>query len=254
MSINVICPGCLKRFEVSEKFAGKKGPCPNCKTIIDIPKEQVVIHAPEEFVSGGKTVKGRAILKPITRLNTEFKTKSIIISAVGSLLVIVLAALLGWVKGKFGVSTNLYDLLGILGLAAISFPLTMFGYELLRESDELEFIQGNDLYKKSAICGGVYTLLWVFFELLTKYMQSEEWITWLAYLIPFIVFAVIASHILFDFDFPRGVLHFLVFFGPLLLLRGLIGLGWLWLVVSEITSGSGGSSIGPPPPPPPVGR
>ena len=31
MPISVVCPGCKVRFNVNEKFAGKKGPCPKCK-------------------------------------------------------------------------------------------------------------------------------------------------------------------------------------------------------------------------------
>ena len=55
MSILVICPGCKKQFQVSEKHAGKSGPCPQCKAIIKVPKqeEQVVVHTPEQFGSGG---------------------------------------------------------------------------------------------------------------------------------------------------------------------------------------------------------
>ena len=29
MSIHVICPGCMTQFEVSDRFAGKKGPARN---------------------------------------------------------------------------------------------------------------------------------------------------------------------------------------------------------------------------------
>ena len=44
MAINVQCSGCLKRFDVSDKFAGSVGLCPNCKTRIAIP---VIIEEPE---------------------------------------------------------------------------------------------------------------------------------------------------------------------------------------------------------------
>ncbi len=71
MPIPVVCPGCQKRFNVSDKFAGKKGPCPHCKTVIQVPEkgEEVVVHAPEEF--GPKDAKGRAVLKPIARKETK---------------------------------------------------------------------------------------------------------------------------------------------------------------------------------------
>ena len=67
MPIAVICPGCKTNFRVNEKFAGQKGPCPKCKTIVVIPQiEEVKIHAPEEFESGGKDSKGRPSAKPLT--------------------------------------------------------------------------------------------------------------------------------------------------------------------------------------------
>ncbi|MEC8508925.1 MAG: MJ0042-type zinc finger domain-containing protein, partial [Planctomycetota bacterium] len=34
MSIRVTCPGCHARFNVSDQFAGKSGPCPKCKKTI----------------------------------------------------------------------------------------------------------------------------------------------------------------------------------------------------------------------------
>ena len=37
MPIQVTCPSCLKRFQVSDKFAGKSGPCPNCKKSLRVP-------------------------------------------------------------------------------------------------------------------------------------------------------------------------------------------------------------------------
>src|SRR6185436_17408582 len=75
MPISVVCPGCKKRFSVSEKFAGQKGPCPSCKAVIQIPDkaEEVVIHAPEE--AGPKDSKGKTVLKPILREETRFDPK-----------------------------------------------------------------------------------------------------------------------------------------------------------------------------------
>ena len=65
MPINVTCPGCLKRFSVADKFAGKQGPCPKCKKIITIPKkeDQVVIHAPDHSEAGAVGAGGRHVLK-----------------------------------------------------------------------------------------------------------------------------------------------------------------------------------------------
>src|SRR6476620_5372965 len=77
MAIDVTCPGCKTRFQVSDKFAGKKGPCPKCKTVITIPKkeDEIVIHAPEQ--SGPTDSKGVAVLKPLTRVETTLSPVTI---------------------------------------------------------------------------------------------------------------------------------------------------------------------------------
>ena len=41
MPISVVCPGCKARFNVSDKFAGKKGPCPKCKTVLTVPRRRL---------------------------------------------------------------------------------------------------------------------------------------------------------------------------------------------------------------------
>jgi len=89
MPIPVVCPGCKKSFNVSDKFAGKQGPCPQCKTIIKVPAkaEQVVVHAPEGF--GPKDTKGRAVLKPIARKETKVSPRltAIVAGAIVTVLV-----------------------------------------------------------------------------------------------------------------------------------------------------------------------
>ena len=69
MSIPVICPGCHKSFKVSDKFAGKSGACPSCKTTIDVPEkgQEVKVHAPAAFAEGGRSTSGKLITKPIAR-------------------------------------------------------------------------------------------------------------------------------------------------------------------------------------------
>src|SRR5687768_11090930 len=92
MAIDVTCPGCKTRFQVSDKFAGKQGPCPKCKGIIKVPakSEQVVIHAPEE--TGTKTATGQPIFKPIAWKETRLTTLQIVIIA-ASVFVVLLATI-----------------------------------------------------------------------------------------------------------------------------------------------------------------
>ena len=58
MPIPVICPGCKASFRVSDKFAGKTGPCPKCKTTIKIP--EAVPQTEQVVIKGAKSLPGRA--------------------------------------------------------------------------------------------------------------------------------------------------------------------------------------------------
>lgn len=246
MAISVVCPGCYTRFQVHDRFGGKRGPCPKCQTLIDIPKESVVVHAPDEFASGGKTIKGRAILKPLTRLNTGFKTRDLMYAIGGAVVVLAITAGLG----SLDLGIGLRNIIGVLGLFLVAFPLVLFGREVLQDPDDLEEITRGEILKKSAICAAAYAVLWICFEFLAKYMQADSVYVWV-YLIPFAFFSLVAAHIVFDLDFARGLLHYFLFFAPVLILRWLLGFGWIWNFVAAATSGS---SVAPPPPPPGLGR
>ena len=95
MSIQVVCSGCKKRFQVSEKFAGKKGPCPSCKAIITIPEkaEEVTIHAPEEAKRpGGSAAPGLPTFKPMRRAHLT-ASPVMIVSVVGGVILTFVIAL-----------------------------------------------------------------------------------------------------------------------------------------------------------------
>ena len=91
MAIDVTCASCKTRFQVSDKFAGKQGPCPKCKTIITVPakKDEVVIHVPE---SGPKDSKGQLVLKPISRKETRLTPVNIGVIA-GSVVLLLIVSL-----------------------------------------------------------------------------------------------------------------------------------------------------------------
>src|SRR5438045_2173266 len=91
MAIDVTCPACHTRFQVSDKFAGKSGPCPKCKKTIKVPEkaDEIVIHAPE--VSGPKDSTGVAVLKPIGRTETRLGTLHIV-AIVASLMIVLIVA------------------------------------------------------------------------------------------------------------------------------------------------------------------
>ena len=190
---------------------------------------------PEEFVSGGKTVKGRTILAPLARLNTEFKLRDILLASGGLIAVFLLAAVLG----RLGLGSNF---LGLVGLIFVAFPLTFFGQRLLKDADDLHALEMPDIVRKCVICGGAYAILWVCFELLAWYMQANG-VFIAVYLVPFFLFSLFVAHIVFDFDFSLGLFHYLVFFIPVVLLRGLLGLHWIWEAFERTTGGN----LPPPP-------
>ncbi|MCY2992770.1 MAG: hypothetical protein NTY19_33550 [Planctomycetota bacterium] len=153
MAISVVCPSCKKRFSVHDKFAGKKGPCPKCKAIIQVPEktEEVVVHVPDAF--GPKGTTGRAVLKPVARADTKVSPVLTAIVIVASLAVLITAWLLRSPKGDV---SWLVLTVGALGLAP---PLVWGGYAFLRD-DELEAYRGRELLLRACICGLVYATVW----------------------------------------------------------------------------------------------
>lgn len=160
MPIQVICHGCHARFKVSDKFAGKVGPCPKCKVEIKIPEkdEEVVIHAPEEF--GPKGASGEAVLKPIEREERTFSQPVIIGIVAASLFVPLLALVLRFMftPDAEGVRSVPIFILA-LGAIVLAPALVWAGYAFFR-NDELQPYQGSSLITRVAICAVVYAVLW----------------------------------------------------------------------------------------------
>ena len=154
MPIQVTCPGCHKRFQVSDKFAGKQGPCPKCKTVLTVPKkeEEAVIHAPQEFGPKGKT--GQAVLKPIARTDRQFSPIVAVVVTGVTLMLFVLAWLVG--RSFEGEPPMIVLAAGALMLAP---PIAYAGYSVLRD-DELEPYRGRALWTRVAIVSVVYAATW----------------------------------------------------------------------------------------------
>ncbi len=238
MAINVICPGCMKRFKVSDRFAGQKGPCPNCNTVINIPKASVKIHGADDFESGGRSATGKLLLKPISRLVEDFNPVHAGIAVAGVAFVFLLATLLG----RLTLSMGTRDVLGVLGLIAIAFPISFFGYQVLRNREELFVMTGLDLYKMAGMAAGIYVILWFLFEVILWYTGASEWSVWI-YFIPVACLGMLAAHAILDINVGNAMLHHLIFAVSVIFLRGLMGLGWLWQATDPIRQ----STIGPPP-------
>ena len=224
MPIPVVCPGCKARFAVSEKFAGKQGPCPKCKALITIPAltEEVKIHVPEIFASAGKDTKGRPLSKPIPRRETKLETMTMVGIAAFCVIVLVVALLL---RG-FGEQSK-YPII-TLGLTVLSPALVAAGYFSLRD-DELEPYTGRQLWIRSAICGAAYMALWGVYALMAGSMGTaiEMW-QWMFIAPLFVSLGGLAALASLDLDFGSGALHYSFYLLVTLLLRWAAGMPPVW--------------------------
>ncbi len=217
MPISVVCPGCKARFNVSEKFAGKKGPCPKCKTVVTVPAapvEEVKIHVPEEYASGGKDSKGRAVSKPIPR--SEARLQPVLITA-------IVAVVLGSLGISF-VARHLAEKLPLIvvGLAFLSPAVAVAGYSFLRE-DELEPYRGRELWIRATICGLVYAILWGVYWRIWPALPGELY-QWLLVAPPIIGVGALAALATFDLDFSSGAIHYCFYLLMTLILAAVMGL------------------------------
>lgn len=222
MKIAVTCPGCLQRFEVSEKFAGKKGPCPKCKKEITVPalSEQVVVHAPE--TEGPKDAKGTPVLKPIRRVDVKFSWP--IAALVGGIGLVLLATAIG-IRFSFAEPPT-----ALLALTAIALgPLLAYGgYFFLHES-ELEGYSGKEAWLRAAACGGVYAVTWGIYWLVPQYlletatMAETTLITASVLLIAMVVIGSITAVLSFELENFAGVMHYLLYLGVTMLLAIVAG-------------------------------
>ena len=213
MAIQVTCPNCLKRFQVSDKFAGKTGPCPNCKKEIKVPdaSEEVVIHAPDD--GAPKDRQGVSILKPLKRTETDVTRKGMIITF-GAILLAVAAA----VGLRMGMETIPAYILALVALL-LAPPLVWSGYSFVRDS-ELEPHVGPDLRNRVLILSVILAALWLVYVFVPSYVMEYDSPAEMSYLWFGIIFAVmiglgaLASAATFDLEFLNGLtlagLYFIV--------------------------------------------
>jgi hypothetical protein len=224
MAIIVVCPGCRKSFQVSDKFAGKSGPCPNCKQTIQVPMpdEQVQIHVPTEFAGGGRDASGKLDLKPIARTDAKLEPLPTAIIVAASLVTLFLA----WAGGKAGVFHALWA--AAVGLLAISPPLVVAAYTILR-NDELEPYRGRPLYLRAAICAVGYVLLWGLFSFVASrgLITGEIWI-WFFVAPPFVALGGLVALATLDLDYGDALFHYSVYVLVTVILRWAAGMKWVW--------------------------
>ncbi len=224
MSIRVTCPGCHVRFDVSEKFAGKEGPCPKCKSVIQIPAadEQVVVHAPEH--SGPKDSKGEAVLKPISR-------SEMVLSGVQ--VTLIACTILGFLAVAF-VMRNMYPdkqnfpiYILAIGAVLMAGPVAYVGYAFLRNQEATPF-SGKDLWSRLGICTPVYSLLWMIMPMMAyAFPGNENSIGAVVGLVGMIAAGGAIGMLVLEFDYLVGILHYGMYLGLCLLGRMILGLGVL---------------------------
>lgn len=228
MPIQVICHGCHAKFKVSDKFAGKIGPCPKCKVQIQIPEadEEIVIHGGEEDF-GPTGVSGQAVLKPIER---EIKTYSTPIIA-GIVAVCCFIPLLA-IAFRFmfpvdadGIGTVPSFVLG-LGAAVLAPPLVWAGYAFFR-NDELEAYEGSELWTRVGICALVYAILWGVLWAIKHYgnIGASAEIYEIGVILAILVVAgAVASLATLDLDGLSAAMHYGMYLGITIVLRLIMNL------------------------------
>ena len=228
MQIAVICLGCNAQFRVSEKFAGKQGPCPKCQAPITIPAAapEVKIHTPDDAAVVGKDAKGRTLSKPIPRAQTRFSRKTLLAAAGGGLAVLVAA----WLGG--GLLREMVALRA-LGLVLISPPLAALGYLMFSDAEDLAPYRGRKLWLRAGICGLIYAALWGGFALLFAFIDYDvliiEYWSWLYVAPPFFVLGAAAALACLDLDFGSAFLHYAFYVLVIVALRYVAGMPHLWL-------------------------
>lgn len=221
MPILVVCPGCKTEFRVSEKFAGKSGNCPKCKSPIVVPVvEEVKIAEPEPAVEEKKDKLGRPVSRPIAREKTELRAVPALI--VAGVAVAVSAA--AWFAGPM-LRDNL--ILRALGLALVSPALAVAGYTFLRDAD-LEPHRGGQLWLRAAGCGLAYAALWGVFAALPAAWTPQEMWGWFFLAPPFLLVGGGLALAALDLDFGSGVLHYGFYLLATGALRWLAGMPALW--------------------------
>ncbi len=233
MAIGVICPGCMTSFEVDDRFAGKKGPCPKCGHIIEIPKEKLVVHAPDGVTSGGKTKKlvGHDA-RPILQQRFAFTGKQVFWGVMGTLGAAAFLFLIGCAH-----SHVLSMIVGILAAFGIAFPIADFGYMLIRDDDDLEMFLGNERHKRALFASLVFAASWIAFEIFVAFLGGQGVMACL-YLIPIAAVGSFGALIFFDCNFGKALLVYLLFAFAAIIGRGLLFMpnGWIWKATPVATA------------------
>jgi len=221
MPIPVTCPGCLTRFTVSDKYAGKSGPCPKCKKQLIVPDkaQEVVIHAPE--TQGPKESKGVAVLKPLKRAEFKLSQIELIVAAVLTVLSI------GWaVFGRTGFSVPPWWMSAI-GIVSLAFPVAWLGYTFFHD-DELAEYSGKERLVRVGVCAAVFAVTWGLYWFLAVYLGNKiladvDTTQFAIFIIVMFVVGTLGSLASMELEVGQSLMHYSMFFGATFLLALLMG-------------------------------
>ncbi len=218
MPIRVTCSGCHTRFNVSDKFAGREGPCPKCKKQIRIPNktEEVVVHTPD---AGPKDAKGKSILKPIVRKETNLSGIQIAIIACTIVGFLILSLLM---RTFFTSPEEMPGWLFWFGAIALAVPLCFAGYTFLRDQ-ELGIFAGQELWMRILSCAAVYALLWTLVPLMNYAFVDMGQTGAFVALGVMLVAGAGAATLALDLDYLNGLMHVGLYLSCCLLCRFLTG-------------------------------
>jgi hypothetical protein len=222
MPIQVTCPGCLKRFTVNDKFAGKSGPCPSCRKVIKIPdkSEEVVIHAPEP--TGPKDSAGKSVLKPIRRKEVALSMPVMLGAGLATFVVFGLA--LGIRLTGEAPPTALL----VIGALLLAPPLVFVGYWFLRD-DELDGYSGRELLIRCGVCALAFAGSWWLFAFLPMYLTGEKSMadvpgSFMLFTFPvMIAIGTFVSVGALELEFVQAALHYLLYLAITLILALIMG-------------------------------
>ena len=222
MAIQVTCPNCLKRFQVSDKFAGKTGPCPNCKKKIKVPDESeaVVIHVPDDGAPKDST--GQSVLKPILRQETDVTRKGLIVTIVVMLTAVAIAVAFRFVSG----GAPLWAQWAATILLAP--PLVSYGYKFVHDPELAPYV-GPELRNRVLILSAIFASLWLIYATVPRYVMNLDKASEMSYMVFGITFAVmvvagaIASVATFELEFINGLAHAGLYLIVILLLAVISG-------------------------------
>ena len=219
MPIQVTCSKCFKRFQVSDKFAGKSGPCPNCKAQIKVPdkSEEVVVHAPRD--DAPKDSRGVSVLKPIKRQETDITRTGVALT-----ILAVLAVFGGALAIRFWHQPPGTPLFAkVAGVVLLAPPLVWAGYQFVYDP-EFEPYRGTELGIRVLILSAIFVAIWFVYAWAPAYVFELDRAAEMSYMTLGITLCVmlalgaIASVATFELEFFNGLIHAGLYFVATILL------------------------------------